>query len=242
MHGLEIRDSEMDVNTVIDVKKELLALSDDDNAEFVRKLVPGDRVIIGARLPAMRDLAKRVAKDDWRSYIESWQPECMEDYMLRGLVIAYARMDVDEKLDEYRKFIPLIDNWSVCDSFCNTWKPKKNEREKVWDFIVPYLRTDDEFQMRFSAVMMLALFITDDHIDDVISLLNSADNDGYYFRMAKAWTLSVCFVKYPDITMPYLEKGTLDDETMKMTVRKIIDSYRVSDEMKTKVRGLVSRN
>ena len=242
MHGLEIRDSEMDVNTVIDVKKELLALSDDDNAEFVRKLVPGDRVIIGARLPAMRDLAKRVAKDDWRSYIESWQPECMEDYMLRGLVIAYARMDVDERLDEYRKFIPLIDNWSVCDSFCNTWKPKKNEREKVWDFIVPYLRADDEFQMRFSAVMMLALFITDDHIDDVISLLDSADNDGYYFRMAKAWTLSVCFVKYPDITMPYLEKGTLDDETLKMTVRKIIDSYRVSDEMKTKVRGLVSRN
>ena len=242
MHRLEIRDSEMDVNTVIDVKKELLALSDDDNAEFVRKLVPGDRVIIGARLPAMRDLAKRVAKDDWRSYIESWQPECMEDYMLRGLVIAYARMDVDEKLDEYRKFIPLIDNWSVCDSFCNTWKPKKNEREKVWDFIVPYLRTDDEFQMRFSAVMMLALFITDDHIDDVISLLDSADNDGYYFRMAKAWTLSVCFVKYPDITMPYLEKGTLDDETLKMTIRKIIDSYRVSDEMKTKVRGLVSRN
>ena len=162
--------------------------------------------------------------------------------MLRGLVIAYARMDVDERLDEYRKFIPLIDNWSVCDSFCNTWKPKKNEREKVWDFIVPYLRTDDEFQMRFSAVMMLALFITDDHIDDVISLLNSADNDGYYFRMAKAWTLSVCFVKYPDITMPYLEKGTLDEETLRMTVRKIIDSYRVSDEMKTKVRGLVSRS
>ena len=93
-----------------------------------------------------------------------------------------------------------------------------------------------------SAVMMLTLFITDDHIDDVISLLDSADHEGYYFRMAKAWTLSVCFVKYPDITMPYLEKGTLDEETLRMTVRKIIDSYRVTDEMKTKVRGLVSRN
>ena len=86
------------------------------------------------------------------------------------------------------------------------------------------------------------LIINEEHIDDVISLLDSAENDGYYFKMAKAWTLSVCFVKYPEITMPYLEKGTLDDETLRMTVRKIIDSYRVSDEMKAKVRGLVSRN
>ena len=224
------------------MKNELLALSDDKNAEFVRKLVPGDHTIIGARLPAMRDLAKKVAKDDWRSYIDTWHPECMEDYMLRGLVIAYAKMDTDERLGRYRSFVPLIDNWSVCDSFCNTWKPKKNERGKVWDFIVPYLDTGKEFQMRFSAVMMLALFIDDDHIREVISLLDSAQNDGYYFKMAKAWTLSVCFVKYPDITMPYLEKGTLDDETLRMTVRKIIDSYRVSDEMKTRVRGLVSRN
>ena len=227
---------------MIDVKKELLALSDEGNAQFVRKLVPGDRTIIGARLPAMRELAKRVAEDDWRSYIDTWRPECMEDYMLRGLVIAYAKMDIDERLEQYRRFVPLIDNWSVCDSFCTTWKPKKSERDKVWDFIVPYLRTDDEFRMRFSAVMMLAHFIDDDHVDDVIGLLDSAYNDGYYFKMAKAWTLSVCFVKYPDITMAYLEKGTLDEETLRMTVRKIIDSYRVSDEMKTKVRGLVSRN
>ena len=224
------------------MKKELLALSDEGNAEFVRKLVPGDHVIIGARLPAMRELAKKVAKDDWRSYIDTWEPECMEDCMLRGLVIAYAKMDIDERLEQYHSFIPLIDNWSVCDSFCNTWKPKKGERGRVWDFIVPYLRTGDEFQMRFSAVMMLALFIDDDHIENVISLLDSADNDGYYFRMAKAWTLSVCFVKYPEMTMRYLERGTLDEDTLRMTVRKIIDSYRVSDEMKAKVRGLVSRN
>ena len=227
---------------MIDVKNELLALRDDDNAEFVRKLVPGDRVIIGARLPAMRELAKRIAKDDWKGYIDTWSPECMEDYMIRGLVIAYAKMDVDERLREYGRFVPLIDNWSVCDSFCITWKPKKIEKDAVWGFIVPYLHTDDEFQMRFSAVMMLGHFVTDDYVEKVISELDSVDNDGYYFRMAKAWAISVCFAKYPEVTMAYLEKGTLDEETLRMTVRKIIDSYRVSGEMKDKVRVLVCRS
>ena len=105
---------------LIDARNELLALKDDSNAEFVRKLTPGIDDVLGARNPDMRDLAKRIAKDDWRSYIDSWEPVYFEDYMLRGMVIAYAKMDVHERLEEYRRFVPLIDNWSVCDSFCST--------------------------------------------------------------------------------------------------------------------------
>ena len=73
----------------------------------------------------------------------------------------------------------------------------------------------------------------------MISELDSARSDDYYYMMAKAWTLSVCFVKFPEITMDYLKRGTLDITTMRMTVRKICESYRVSPELKKEVRGLV---
>ncbi len=224
---------------MIDAKKELLALKDEGNAVFAKSLIPGDHVLIGARLPALRKLAKRIAADDWKGYLENWDPEWFEDYMLRGLVISYAKMDTDERLQQFREFIPLIDNWSVCDSFCNTWKPGKKDRETVWEFILPYLKSGREFEMRYPAVMMLCHFIDDDHIDRVIEELDSAHNDGYYFKMAKAWTLSVCFVRYPERTMAYLENGTLDDETLRMTVRKIRESYRVTPEMKARVKALV---
>ena len=223
----------------MDYDKELMALKDEDNAVFAKSLIPGDHVLIGARLPDMRELAKRIAKSDWRGYLGQWRPRYFEDYMLRGMVIGYVKVDLDERLELYRGFIPLIDNWSVCDSFCSTWKPKASEKERVWDFIVPYLHTDDEFRMRFAAVMMMDHFIDDDHIERIISELDSVDNEGYYFRMGKSWALSVCFVKYPDMTMDYLENCDMDAETMRMTVRKIRDSYRVTDEMKERVRGLV---
>ena len=223
----------------IDVKKELLALKDDGNAVFAKSLIPGDHVLLGARLPDMRVLAKRIAKDDWRSYIEGWDPHYFEDYMLRGLVIAYADMELDERIEQFRDFVPYIDNWSVCDSFCNTWKPKEKEKETVWEFILPFLRTGREFEMRFSAVMMLCHFIDEEHIDRVIGELDSAKSDAYYYMMAKAWTLSVCFVRFPEITMAYLENGTLDEDTLRMTVRKIRESYRVSDDLKKRVKGLV---
>ena len=224
---------------MIDVKNELLALKDEGNAVFAKSLIPGDHVLLGARLPDMRGLAKRIAKDDWKSYIDNWDPYYFEDYMLRAMVIGYAKMDLDERLEEYRKFIPYIDNWSVCDSFCNTWKPEPKEKGKVWEFILPYLRTGKEFEMRFSAVMMLDHFVNEEYIDRVIDELDAAKNDAYYYMMAKAWTLSVCFVRFPDKTMDYLEMRTLDEPTLRMTVRKIRESYRVRDDLKKKVRELV---
>lgn len=224
---------------MIDVKNELLALKDDGNAVFSKSLIPGDHILLGARLPSMRELAKRIAKDDWRSYIKDWDPYYFEDYMLRGMVIAYAKMDLDERFRQYSDFIPYIDNWSVCDSFCNTWKPKASEKGAVWKFILPYLRTGKEFKMRFAAVMMLCHFIDEEYIDMVISELDSARSDDYYYMMAKAWALSVCFAKFPERTMDYLKKGTLDDTTLRMTVRKICESYRVDSDTKKKVRELV---
>ena len=93
--------------------------------------------------------------------------------------------------------------------------------------------------MRFAAVMMLCHFVDEEHVDRVISELDSAKNDAYYYMMAKAWALSVCFVRFPERTMDYLEKGTLDETTLRMTVRKIRESYRVSDDLKKRVKGLV---
>ena len=223
----------------MDVKKELLALADAPNAEFVARLTPVDHRILGARLPALRDLAKRIAREDWKEYVDSWEPEYFEDYMLRGMVIAYARTDIETRLDEYARFVPLIDNWSVCDSFCSTWKPKGEDRERVWEFILPYLDSGEEFQMRFCAVMMLDHFVDEQHIDDILERLDSARNDGYYYKMAAAWAISVCFAKFPERTYDYLMSCTLGDDVRAMIRRKICDSYRVSDEMKRRVRASV---
>lgn len=226
---------------MIDVRQELLAHAESDYAAFSKSLIPGDRKIIGVRLPIMREIAKNVAKDDWRSYIRDWEPVCFEDYMVRGLVIAYAKMDIDERLAQYESFVPYIDNWSVCDSFCMTWKPKPKEKDALWDFILPYLDTDDEFRMRFAVIMMMDHFMDDDHIDRIIGLMDSAHNDGYYLKMGVAWNLSVCFVHYSEKTMAYLKgKNNLDEFTYLKTLQKIIESYRVSDEMKDEIRLLRS--
>ena len=56
-------------------------------------------------------------------------------------------------------------------------------------------------------------------------------------KMAVAWTLSICYVKYPAKTRMLLEKNTMDDFTHNKTIQKIRESYRVSREEKEELKS-----
>jgi 3-methyladenine DNA glycosylase AlkD len=85
--------------------------------------------------------------------------------------------------------------------------------------------------------MMLAHFLDDEHIDDVLRLLTTKYHRGYYYKMGAAWTLSYCYIKYPEKTEPMLFKDTLDKEIRNKTVQKISDSFRVSKEDKERLKA-----
>ena len=163
-------------------------------------------------------------------------PSSYEENILQALVIANAKMDTDERLIFTKEFVPKINNWAVCDIFCGDWKVTSSEKNKLWDYCLELIKTGEEFPMRVSAVMMLGHFLEDDYIDIVLSILSSAYHEGYYFKMGSAWTLSYCFIKYPDKTEPFLFLPSLDKEIRNKAVQKICDSYRVDKETKTKLK------
>ena len=56
--------------------------------------------------------------------------------------------------------------------------------------------------------------------------------------MAVAWTISVAFVKFPNITMKYLKKNNLDDWTYNKGLQKICESLRVTKETKKAIKAM----
>ncbi len=214
------------------VRERILALVDEEYRQFHSRLVPGADNILGVRLPHLRQLAKEIAKGDWRGYLATSQVDYYEEVMLQGLVIGYAKADIEEILHYTTAFIPKIKNWGICDSFCNNLKITEKHQARVWDFLQPYLHSREEFAMRFGIVMLLSFYIEDQYIDKVLLRLDAAKHEGYYVKMAVAWTISICFIKYPEKTMPYLQSNTLDDFTYNKALQKITESLRVDKETK----------
>ncbi len=219
------------------IHEQLLALSEPEFQKF------STNNILGVRLPALRKLAKKIAKGDWRAYLASEEDRSFEEIMLQGMVIGYVRADLPELLERIAAFVPKIDNWSVCDSFCSGLKIARKEPEAIWDFLQPYLHTEREFEARFGVVMLLFYFIEDLHIRRVLALLDQIPSKEYYARMAVAWAISICFVRFPALTMEYLKtENSLDDFTYHKALQKITESNCVNRETKAVIRRMKNQN
>ena len=214
------------------IRKDLFNLADEEYREFQNKLCPGIDNIIGIRVPVLRKYAKELAKGDFREYLETAGGKYYEEIMLQGMVICLAKMNLEEKLRYAKTFVPKIDNWAVCDVFSGGLKIKDAELNILWDFMMPYLKSEKEFELRFAVDVMIDHYIIPQYIDRVISELDKIKSDKYYVQMVVAWAISICFVKFQDITMKYLVHNHLDDFTYNKAIQKIIESNRVDEKMK----------
>ena len=221
-----------------DLRDKLFELSDDKFKTFHSRLCPNTDNIIGVRLPLLRQIAKEIAKGDWRNFLSNSKEEYYEEILINGLVIAYAKCDVEERLNYIESFVPKIDNWAICDSFCNTLKFVNKNKEIMWEFIQSYLKSYNEFEIRFAVVIILNYYITEDYIDLVLKTLDNIKHDGYYVKMAVAWAISMCFVKFEEKTMAYLKDNSLDDFTYNKSLQKICESLRIDKNTKELIKSM----
>ena len=77
------------------IKEHLLHLAGQGNKSFAESLNPGVEHVLGIRVPDLRKLALRIAKDDWEVYLDSADTYYMEERMLQGMVIGCIRPDDD---------------------------------------------------------------------------------------------------------------------------------------------------
>lgn len=223
------------------IKENLLQLASDGNKKFTEALHPGVENVLGIRIPALRKLGAQIAKDDWQSYLQTADIYYMEERMLQGMVIGNLKMkDIEAYLSLVAGFVPIINSWSVCDTFDFYGKQRFVDRnkERVWLFLEGWLKSDKEYEIRFGVVMAIAHYIDEEYIDNVLQWMDQINHEGYYVKMAVAWAVSVCYVKFPQKTMDYLKKNHLDDFTYNKALQKIVESYRVSAEDKEIIRGM----
>ena len=220
------------------VYEALLSMAEPQYRDFSLSLLPGVDNLLGVRLPALRKLAASLARqEDWRDFLRE-PGYTFEETMLRGMVLGQAKAPADEILCLTWNFLSQINNWSVCDSTCAGYLPAKRYPDEVFEFAVQCLSSPAEFTVRFGVVLMLDHFVSESYIDRLLPLLSSVSHEGYYVTMAVAWALSVCYVRFPDKTLPLLETGVLSPFTRNKAIQKIIESRRVSPQEKEKLRTL----
>lgn len=224
-----------------EIRKEIFSLADEKYKQFHSGLCPNTNNIIGVRVPVLRNYAKELVKDGFEKNYNKIKDDYYEEIMLKGMMIGLYKTDIKTKLSYIEEFVKQIDNWAVCDVFVAGLKIK--EKEEFYKFIQKYLRNDKtEFEIRFGLVSLLDYFIDEKYIQEIFKTTDSIKREEYYVEMAIAWLISICYIKFPEETEKYLFKNKLSNFAYNKTIQKIIESRRIDEETKNKLRKMKRKN
>lgn len=193
--------------------------------------------IIGVRVPIIKNIAKDLFKNnEYSSFLEDLPHKYYDEYMLHSAILSLIK-DYDECVSYLDKYLHFVDNWAVCD----TIKPKcfiKNKDLLIND-IKRWVMKSDTYSVRFGISMLMTYFLDEDFKSEYLDIVCDIKSDEYYINMMRAWFFATSLAKNWDSTIKYIENRKLDKWTHNKTIRKSIESFRISLSEKDYLRELI---
>ena len=224
------------------VCSKLEELADEKYQLFSAKLIPNVTNVLGVRTPLLRKLAKELYKNpsiNIDEILNVQSDKYLEFVLLQGFLIGLKKSDCVELKNDIQNFVPKIDNWAVCDGFCSSLKQVNFFKKDIFEFLQKYLNSNKEYELRFGVVMLLNYYITEDYINQTLEILTKLSSKYYYAQMAIAWALSMCFVKFFDLTYQKVVTQNIQKEILTKTVRKVCESYQSTASQREKLKLLL---
>ena len=214
------------------ITDQLFDLQDVAFGDFQAKLMPNisRNNIIGVRTPALRALARKIAKTDAaQEFIGQLPHRYFEENNLHAFIVAQTS-DFDEAMRQTELFLPHIDNWATCDQFTPaTFKKHPDELLKA---VRRWIESSHTYTVRFAIKMLMTFYLDDLFCDEYPQMVAAVKSDEYYVKMMIAWYFATALSKQYDAIVGYLTEHRLDAWCHNKTIQKAVESYRISDERK----------
>ena len=208
------------------VRARLLALQDEKNAPFMAKLVPTlpPESVLGVRMPDCRSLARELCREpDIGLFLADLPHRYLDENNLHALILNEEK-DYAAAVAALDAFLPYVDNWATCDAL----RPKA-------------FKSGEIYAVRFGIEMLMTHYLDADFRPEYLEEVSIIKSKEYYVNMMIAWYFATALAKQYEAAVPYIEQRRLAPWTHNKTIRKAIESYRITDEQKAYLRTLAIR-
>lgn len=221
-----------------DIESMLYALVDNVYRDFNSKLIPNisTEKIIGVRTPVLRKFAKDMIRLGMEGdFIKRLPHKYFEENQLHAFILSDLK-DFEIAVKEVDRFLFYVDNWATCDQM----SPKifiKNT-DKLLNYIKKWIKSKHTYMVRFGVLCLMRYFLDDRFDIKYSAMVANINSKEYYVNMMRAWYFATAAAKQFDIVLPYFQKDKIDEWTRQRAIQKALESYRVTDEHKQKLRAL----
>ena len=224
------------------IRARLFALQDEGYRAFHSRLMPTvpPETVIGVRVPALRRLAKRLAgTPQAEAFLQELPHIYYEENNLHAFLLESIR-DYDAALAATEKFLPYIDNWATCDSFCP--KVFAKHKEDLLPVLRRWMASDHPYTVRYGMEMLMRYYLDEDFRPEHLAWAAAVHSGKYYINMMRAWYFATALAKQPEAALPWLTARRLDVWTHNKTIQKAVESSRIPAETKAFLRTLRVRS
>ncbi|MDE7082721.1 MAG: DNA alkylation repair protein [Clostridia bacterium] len=212
---------------------ELQTFADEDYRIFNKKLLKNDAIsVLGVRVPQLRKIAKKYI--DCVDELLGFPDEYYEVTFVK--LTAVSCLKWEEFIKRVDGCVALIDNWATCD--CFTPKCIEKHKDEFLEFIYKYLANDGEFYKRFALTTLLHFYVKEKYFNIIEDILKTVETEKYYVHMAAAWLIAELLIKNYDGAVNFLKEEYTDKKTHNKAIQKACESYRLTAEQKTYLKGL----
>ena len=221
-----------------EIRAELYRQQDEKYRDFQVKLIPTVRpeTMIGVRTPALRTYAKRLLKrPDVGKFLNALPHESFDENQLHAFILSEMK-DFDRCADGVEHFLPFVDNWATCDQL----SPKVfgKHHAELLPMIQRWVGSGETYTVRFGIGMLMVHFLDADFDPVYPEWVTAVRSEEYYVNMMRAWYFATALAKQYYAVLPYLEQRRLDAWTHNKTIRKAVESFRITDEQKAYLKTL----
>lgn len=220
------------------IRIRLMELQDPKYREFHSRLIPNidKERVIGIRTSVLRAFAKQIAgTGEAEQFLAELPHRYYEENHLHMMLITSIK-DYDRCLEELQRFLPYVDNWATCD----LPEPKcfAKNKEKLLPAIKGWIASTEPYTKRYGIGMLMRLYLDADFRPEYPELVAAVSSEEYYVNMMIAWYFATALAKQWEAVIPYIENRVLSEWVHRKTIRKAIESYRITDEQKQYLRTL----
>ena len=230
---------------ISEIRAELYRLQDSKYREMQIRIIPSVKPesIIGVRTPALRSMAKQLAgQKETEAFLNDLPHTYFEENQLHAFILSGMK-DYAKCLQALERFLPYVDNWATCDQM----SPRvfRKHRKELVGSIREWIGSTEPYTVRFGIGMLMEHYLDGDFDPVYPEMAAAVRSEEYYVKMMTAWYFATALAKQYETVLPYIEQQRLDPWTHNKTIRKAIESFRITPEQKEYLRSLqvkVKRN
>jgi len=212
------------------IKEFLNVNADPENAVFQRRLIFTNYKIWGLKTPPLENFVKELIKEG--ASFEDFKHDSHEEIVMAGMFIGRSKVENQQKLKWLKEWLNYVDNWASCDQIVGRLKGMESEAE----FFKDLLNGQQTFTQRFGIIWLMRWNLKKDLVE-TLKLVMPVENDDYYIKMAKAWTLAEAVLIDYEYTKNII--AGIDDKFLRnKAISKACESFRVKEEQKQELKKL----